>query len=232
MINEYQQKKIDYLVQNGYQFETGKYISEGWDIFQKNAGSFIGYCGLKVFINMAAGFFGGLGQLLVIKPLDLGYYLVAKKTDKNEPKEFGDFFKGFDYFGQVVLANLIAGIFIIIGCLFLIIPGIYLAVAYGFTGPMVAFTGTDFWPAMENSRKLVSKKWFSFLGFFILLGMINCLGFLALGFGLLVTVPLTYCAIYSAFKNIVGFEEAEAAMPNEPTAEHYTSGAQTQIIQQ
>ena len=231
MPSVYYQQKIDQLVQTGYQFEAGKYLSEGWDIFQKNAGSFIGYCTVKVFINMASACFGGIGNLLVIKPLDLGYFIVAKKTDKNEPTEFGDFFKGFDFFGQIVLAKLISATFIVFGFLFFIIPGIYLSVSYGFAGLMVVFTGTEFWPALENSRKLISKKWFSFFGFFILLGLINMLGFLALGVGLLVTIPLTFCSLYSAFNNIVGFEPTETPIQNKPTAEQPTSENMTQIIQ-
>lgn len=214
MAGEYFQQKIKQLSETGYRFETGKYISEGWTIFQKNAGSFIGYCALKIFINFAAGCFGGIGRLLVIKPLDLGYFIVARKTDKNENTEFGDFFKGFDYFGQIVLAKLIGGIFILFGFLFFIIPGIYFAVAYGFASLLVVFTGSEFWPALENSRKLISKKWFSFFGFFLVLGLINILGFLAFGFGLLVTIPLTYCSLYAAFNNIVGADEPEAVPEN------------------
>ncbi len=214
MTSEYYEQKISSLIETGYTFETGRYISEGWDIFQKNAGSFIGYCALKIFINMAVGIFGGLGRLLVIKPLDLGYYIVAGKTDTREKTEFGDFFKGFDYFGQIVLAKLISGVFIVFGFLFLIIPGIYFAVAYGFSSLMVVFTGSEFWPALENSRRLISKKWFSFFGFFLLLGLINLLGLLALGLGLLVTIPFTYCTVYAAFKNIVGFELSGTAVVN------------------
>jgi len=51
---------------------------------------------------------------------------------------------------------------------------------------------------------LIKKDWFAFFGFFILLGLINILGFLLLGVGLLVTIPATYCAIYAAYEDIVG----------------------------
>ena len=62
----------------------------------------------------------------------------------------------------------------------------------------------NFWPALEASRKLISKKWFSFLGLAVLLVLTNLGGAFALGIGLLVTIPWTYCIIVAAFEDIVG----------------------------
>jgi len=57
---------------------------------------------------------------------------------------------------------------------------------------------------METSRKLVGKEWFSIFGFLFVLVCINMLGAMALGIGLLFTVPFSYCAIYAAFDDIIG----------------------------
>jgi uncharacterized membrane protein len=57
---------------------------------------------------------------------------------------------------------------------------------------------------MESSRKLISKNWFSFFAFALALFAINILGALLLGVGLLVTIPLSFCAIASAYADIVG----------------------------
>lgn len=64
----------------------------------------------------------------------------------------------------------------------------------------------DFWEAMEASRKIVSKEWFSIFGFIIVLGLINLCGFLCLGVGLLFTVPMTSCAAYAAYADVVGVD--------------------------
>jgi len=50
----------------------------------------------------------------------------------------------------------------------------------------------------------VHREWFSIFAFLIVLILINFLGLLALGVGLLITVPLSYCALYVAFDDIVG----------------------------
>ncbi|MCA1763683.1 MAG: hypothetical protein LC664_11925 [Flavobacteriales bacterium] len=58
---------------------------------------------------------------------------------------------------------------------------------------------------------------FHFFLFFIVLMLINLVGAMLLGIGLLVTIPVTYLAIYYCFKDIVGFvgEEGEDGMKPE-----------------
>lgn len=234
MASEYHEKKVNELIAGGYQFDMGKYISEGWDLFQKNAGAFIGFTALVVVITGIMAlipFIGSVGQMLVVVPLNAGFFIVARKLHRGEHTEFGDFFKGFDYFGGLVLASLIGGVMIVVGLVLLIIPGIYLAIAYSMVTCMVIFARMDFWPALEASRKVISKNWFSFFGFAIVLGLINLLGVICLGVGILVTIPLTYCAAFSAFNHIVGADPPEDQVQDLPTAEHYTSGDQTHIMQ-
>ena len=64
----------------------------------------------------------------------------------------------------------------------------------------------DFWQAMETSRKLVRKEWLGIFGLILVLGIINLLGVLAFGAGVLFTLPITYCAMYVAFRDIVGLK--------------------------
>ncbi len=233
MASEYHEKKVSELIAGGYQFDMGKYISEGWDLFQKNAGAFIGFTALVLVITGVFAFIpfiGSVGQMLLVVPLNAGFYIVAGKINRGEHTEFGDFFKGFDHFGSLVLASLISGVLIVIGCILLIIPGIYLAIAYSLMVPMVVFGRMEFWPALEASRKIISKNWFSFFGFAIVLGLINLLGIICLGVGILVTIPLTYCAVFSAFNHIVGVDPPEEGAMNQQASEHYTSGDQTHVV--
>jgi uncharacterized membrane protein len=57
---------------------------------------------------------------------------------------------------------------------------------------------------MEASRKLITKNWFSFFGFGLVLFLINLGGALLLGVGLLVTIPISACAVAAAYADIVG----------------------------
>ncbi|MCK5463748.1 MAG: hypothetical protein V3V53_17075 [Bacteroidales bacterium] len=198
-------EKAEHLIQQGYETDAGTYIRRGWEIFQENIGMFIGYTLITIAISVAAAFIP-FGSLLVSGPLTAGFYIVANKISKGEPYEFGTFFKGFDFFVPLLLWTLIGGIFIALGLVALIVPGIYLAVAYTFVPLFIVFGKIEFWDGMEFSRKLVTKKWWNIFGFVLLLMLINMAGALAFLVGLLFTIPLTYCAIYVAFEDIVGTE--------------------------
>lgn len=204
-------KNIDNLIQDGYSIDIGRYISRGWEICQKNLGGFIGFFIIFILISLAVGLLpkdlrpvGNAISSVISGPLTAGFFIVAFKLIKQQATTFGDFFRGFDNFLQFFLLSLVMGLLVLLGFLLLIIPGIYLAVAYTFALPLVVERRFDFWTAMETSRKLVTKQWFSFFGFGLLLFLINFAGALLCGLGLLITVPLTYCAIAAAYEDVLG----------------------------
>jgi len=98
------------------------------------------------------------------------------------------------------------GLLSIVGFLSMI-PVIYLGLSWSWATYFVAFKGLDFWPAMEASRKIITKQWFSFFGFVLVLGLITLAGVLCFGFGLLVTAPLASIASFIAFEQIVGLND-------------------------
>lgn len=193
------------LLNKGYNTDIGGYIRKGYGIFEKDIGSFIGYTALYFVINGVTGsivpFFG---TMLVAGPLSAGFFIVARKIRKGEAYEFGTFFKGFDYFVPLLLFSLIGGILTALGFMALIIPGIYLSIAWMFSILFIVFGEMEFWDGMEFSRRLITKKWWSFFGLAILLFLINLAGALVFLVGLIFTVPISFCAIYAAFEDIVG----------------------------
>ena len=169
---------------------------------------------------------------IIAIPLNAGFYVVALKLTKHRPTIFSDFFRGFNYFLPLFLASLVIGIFTVVGILLCISPGItylvttgvsaigiillilgillalvfaiVLAVTYLFTFPLIIERKMAFWEAMETSRKVVGKRWFSFLGLWILLALINFAGMLLCFLGLIITVPLWYCSVVAAYEDVFG----------------------------
>jgi hypothetical protein len=92
----------------------------------------------------------------------------------------------------------------LIGIIPFILPGIYLAVSYIFCVPFVVEKSLHPWVALNASRKVIDKKWFSFLGFGFFLFLLNLVGAVTFGFGLVMTIPLSSCIITAAFADIVG----------------------------
>lgn len=80
---------------------------------------------------------------------------------------------------------------------------VYLTIGWSWASYLVAFKNYKPWPAMELSRKLIHENWFSFLGFYILIGFLNLIGVMSFLIGLIITAPLSYIALYIAFEQII-----------------------------
>jgi len=76
-------------------------IKGGWEIIKNQYWLFMGMTLIAIIIGSAVP----LGILL--GPMMCGLYMTFFKVRRNEPIEFGTLFKGFDYFGQSVVAALL-----------------------------------------------------------------------------------------------------------------------------
>jgi uncharacterized membrane protein len=187
----------------------GDYFKTGWELFKQYPGGFIGFFLVYMVIALILHLIPLWGWLLffaVSPALIMGNFIVSAKLLQRQPPQFRDFFAGFHFFLPLLLLSLVTSILIAIGLALLIIPGIYLAVAYLFSSCLVIDRRLDFWPAMELSRRTVNPLWFGIFTFMVLLVAINMVGALLLGLGLLVTVPLTYCALTAAYADLFGFQ--------------------------
>ncbi|XGB41090.1 MAG: hypothetical protein LVS60_12045 [Nodosilinea sp. LVE1205-7] len=197
------------LVNRDYEFKMGQYFSRGWQIFTAYGWQFVLftliYLGLslavsQVFPETLAVIFNNI----ITPVLGVGYLCVAFQIARGRPKTFADFFGGFRKFLPVLLTSLVSSLLICLGLILLVIPGIYLAVAYVFAQPLVIDKHLDFWSAMETSRRIITKKWFSFFGLGLLLFLLILVSLMALGVGILVGAPLASCIIAAAYEDIVG----------------------------
>ena len=139
---------------------------------------------------------------LLAPPLYAGFYLVANKLSRGEEVIYPDFFAGFRFWIPAAVVSLLSQTLIALGLIALIIPGIYLAVSYLFAIPMGIFGGLDPWAAMEWSRKLITRNWWRFFGLLLILVVLNLLGLVLAGIGLLLTIPLTFLVLYVVFEEL------------------------------
>jgi hypothetical protein len=194
-----------------YYIRTGYYLKAGWELFKQNAAGFIGFSVVALFVIFALSTKAGIGNVLsyvIGPPLWAGFIIVAMKLLLHQATEVNDFTKGFQFILPLLLYSVVSSVFISIGFVLLILPGIYLVVGYLFTTWLIVDRKLDFWPAMELSRKTVHKHWFDVFGFFLILCLINFGGLLLLGFGMLVTVPWTLCTLTVAYKDIFGIQSS------------------------
>ena len=127
------------------------------------------------------------------------------KKMRREPVGLEAAFTGFRHpFPNLVVGGFLMGLLTLLGLVCLILPGIYLLVAWKFTVPLIIDKRLDFWPAMRTSRKIISRHWWKFFGFVIVLALINLAGFLVFGVGIFIAFPVTLAAMMFAYEDITG----------------------------
>lgn len=237
-------ERLNTIIDEGYSFDFGGYIGQGFNIAQRNIGGFVLFCllfFLIVVIVSVIPIIGSLVSSLVLQPcLIAGAYLVAHRINQNDDTiQFGDFFNGFQYVSQLVLTALVMNIIILVSLvpfiflgggkelfewymelmqnptmmeegatppwepsflsILLLLPTLYLGVAYQWAYMFVIFYGFNFWDALEYSRRIITRNWFIVFAFSIVTGLIAAAGLLLLCIGILFTLPATWCMQYSAF---------------------------------
>jgi len=104
------EERYQHLVTDGYEFDFGKYMSDGWDLFKDGAGSLIGYTLVYLIIALSASaifkqvpglgeYYDFIGQFLSF-PLSAGFYLFLI-AQLNKKDEFSSFFDGFKSFKEI-----------------------------------------------------------------------------------------------------------------------------------
>lgn len=88
-----------------------------------------------------------------------------------------------------------------------IIAFIPLGVAFMFVNHFIYFYELSATQALSASYRLAFKNFWSLVGLFFLIGLINILGFLCFCIGFLVTAPLSIIAIYHAFATLSGLHD-------------------------
>lgn len=80
----------------------------------------------------------------------------------------------------------------------------FIATCWLFGMPLVIDKGLRFWPALELSRRMVMKHWWSTFALLIVFGLLFMAGALACGVGLLLTGPLAFAALSAHYDKVFG----------------------------
>lgn len=107
---------------------------------------------------------------------------------------------------SLIITVIIMYIMLAIGFLLLVLPGIYLSVAYYMALPLVVEKNMSPWQALETSRKTVTHRWFRMFGFLIIMSILITLSMIPLGIGLIWSLPLFLIAYGIIYRNMFGLE--------------------------
>lgn len=214
------QEKLAKLRIEGYDFDIPDILKRAWAMFLAQPLYTLAYSGFIFSAQILAVLylknFAYLFPLFLSPVLFSGFYFAANKISLGEAPVYPDYFGAFKFYFPIFSIWLVGQILVAIGLIVFIVPGVYLAVAYTFPVLMAVFGGFDFWTALEESRKLVTVRWWKFLLFSLVLLAINVAGFLFFYVGIMLSLPISYFATYILFEDLTRdvFTQEESSIEN------------------
>ena len=182
--------------------QTGKWIGKGWEL-TISGNNFWMLVLLTLLYTLATSAASGTGVgIILYGPLTAAYYAVIIGVFKTGKVDFERIHEGFNQFVPAMLIGLIYVVFMTIGLALCLVPALVVGTFYLFPFVLMLERRLDFWEAMEASRLKVQEDFWGFLGFFVIILLVNLLGTLLCGVGTLITMPITSIAIVAAYRDL------------------------------
>lgn len=134
--------------------------------------------------------------------LTIGLLKINLKIVDRRPVAYQDLFTGADRFWPFFGESLLTGIAVGVAGMFLIIPGIVLAIYWIFSGFVVVDQGKGAIASIGESFRLVKGSFWSVAGFLVLAVILNIVGALLFGLGLFVTIPVTSLSLTYLYRRL------------------------------
>lgn len=180
-------------------FSKGEAIKFGWVTVTANLGLFIVAMLIVLMINVFPVYTESIVVTLVsvvfTMVVTLGVMRMALRFVDRGRGELVDLFAKIPLIVPYLIASIIVGVVTTVGFFLLIIPAIYWGLRLQFFGWVIVDKDVGPFQAIQESWEITrGSAWQLFLMWWVLF-FVNVLGLLALGIGLLVTVPLSLVAM-------------------------------------
>ena len=225
------QGSLEKAVNGDYSFTVGEVLSEGWEkvsgVKLKIIGAMFIYIMIVVLTTGIISLFldaevyydakqyiqgvavdtivGWIASPVTI-PLSVGMLLLGYARANDEEVRLDTIFDYYVLVWPLVFASILITILTYIGFALLLLPGIYLSIAYSFALPLMVDKKLDIWGAMEVSRQAVTKHWFTIFGVNLTLVFIVTLSAIPMGIGLIWSVPLLMITQGVMYRKMFGWK--------------------------
>ena len=220
-------------VAGDYSLVLGDVISEAWGRINGNKGTIwaalLMYMAVLFVVSLVLGQVFGtptapaegvaattspgelLEQLLIallVTPIWVGIIFVGVAIASDRSAKPTSIFSWYGKTVKLFITYFLMGLMIMLGMLLLVLPGIYLAVAYQLALPLVADKDLGPWEALETSRKAITHKWFTFFGLWVVAVLATMASMVLLGIPLIWVLPAVIVGLGIVYRNIFGAQEA------------------------
>lgn len=142
-------------------------------------------------------------NIIISAPLMLGFIILTLNIARNKEAVIGQLFDGFNVIFTAVIANLLVGVFVILGFILLIIPAFivmaHLALVFYVIADEPEISPID---ALKKSKELMYGYKWKYIRFILrILGLV-LLSFLTLGIALLWVIPVAQVAMARFYDDV------------------------------
>jgi uncharacterized membrane protein len=182
-------------------FTIEEAVDFGWKSTKNNFWALAGLFILVFMLSSGTGLFPGLSFVISILG---GISILTAALDIYAGKKVAveGLFSKYKFILQYLTASLLYLAVVFIGLVLLIVPGIYLMLRFQFYKFLVVDKGLEPIEALRESARVTRGHIWQLFGLFCISVVLNMLGLLALGVGLLVTVPITLLAYTYVYKKL------------------------------
>ena len=171
----------------------------------------------EAIVGTSAGGIASLIEIiitLVLFPLGVGLGLLGIRRAAGKDTPVSTLWEPYSHALPLIVMFVLMAVLIVAGFFLLVLPGIYLSIAYSFAPYLIVEKNLGVWEALETSRKAITEYWWRYLGLMLVALLLIIIGSIPLLLGLIWVIPIVAIATGEVFQKTFGNPESEAFSPD------------------
>ena len=146
----------------------------------------------------------------VLFPLGVGLGLLGIRRAAGKETPVSTLWEPYSHAIPLIVMFVLMAVLVIAGFFLLVLPGIYLSIAYSFAPYLIVEKNMGVWEALETSRKAITEYWWRYFGLMLVALLLVIVGSIPLLLGLIWVIPIVAIATGEVFQKTFGNHESEA----------------------
>lgn len=197
-------------------FSIKESLKQGWQKTKEHVELCLSTTLVLLVAGSLVGEGSGLGTFLLALALivvtiiiRIGYTKIFLRIHDGESPRFIELFQEYKVFWRYLGVSILFPLAVLGGLILIIIPGFIWAVRFSFSPFIVVDMKIGPVAAMKESYAITKGQFWKIFGFWIVVALVNLLGLIIFGVGLLISIPLTTLAAVHVYRKL---SEAKAGL--------------------
>lgn len=147
---------------------------------------------------------------LILFPLGVGLGLLGIRRAAGKETPVSTLWEPYSHAIPLIVMFALMAVLIVAGFFLLVLPGIYLSIAYSFAPYLIVEKNMGVWQALETSRKAITQYWWRYFGLMLVAVLLIIIGAIPLLIGLIWMLPIVAIATGEVFAKTFGSDDSEA----------------------